>query len=93
MMKNELNINDFDKDYSVSVEYDLDDFNDGVISMSKFCGKVASLINLGVSPDAALKYFSHRNELSTSKKITEIESNCRIECSKNANLMSLEENM
>lgn len=93
MNKNELNINNLDDEYSVSVEYDLDAFNDGVKSMSTFCGKVASLINLGVSPDEAVKYFSHRNELSVSKQITEIESNCRIECSKNANLMSLEENM
>lgn len=81
---------DFD---TVSVEYDIDAFNDGVESMSKFCGKVASLINLGITPDAALNYFSHRAELSTSKEITKMESDCRVECSKNVNIEAMEENI
>lgn len=82
------------EDFSaVAIDYDIEAFNEGVESMSKFCGKVASLINLGVTPDAALNYFSHKAELSTSKEITKMESDCRVECSKNMNIEAMEENI
>lgn len=80
-------------DNCVTVEYDIDAFNDGVESMSKFCGRVAALINLGVSPDNALAYFSHKLELSTSKEITQIESNCHIECAKNLHKDAMDEDL
>lgn len=82
-----------EEDSCVSVEYDLESFDEGVKSMSKFCGRVAALINLGVTPDNALSYFAHKLELATSKQITEIESNCHIECAKNANLQEMDEDL
>lgn len=43
---------------SICVDFDEERFQQGVNDVSRLCGKIAALSSIGVSPEAALQYFS-----------------------------------
>ena len=61
-------------------------FIDGVDEVSKLCGMISALCNVGITPSAALNYISNKEEsdkaIDYNYKISELNSNAIIESSK-----------
>ena len=44
-----------------NVQYDNQKFQSGITKMSKICGMITALVNVGITPNDALSYISERN--------------------------------
>lgn len=70
-----------------NINIDLEEFNNGVKSVSDICGKIVALSNVGIPPVVALEFISNRMDIDSTvdsnEKITELNNKASIECSKN----------
>ena len=51
-------INEINKDNISDIQYDKSKFEKGISKMSKICGMITALVNVGITPDNALAYIS-----------------------------------
>lgn len=79
-------INEINKDNISDIQYDKSKFEKGISKMSKICGMITALVNVGITPDNALAYISEYelNEKGTEAtlEITKIQADASIAASR-----------
>lgn len=79
-------INEINKDNISDIQYDKSKFEKGISKMSKICGMITALVNVGITPDNALTYISEHelNEKGTEAtlEITKIQADASVAVSK-----------
>ena len=80
------NIVNIDKSDISEVRYDKSKFQKGIDKMSKLCGMITALVNVGITPDNALNYISeselNRQGTEATVEITKIQAEANVSSSK-----------
>lgn len=79
-------IKDINKDNIQDVQYDKDSFQKGISKMSKLCGMITALVNIGITPNEALSYISecelNKQGTEATLEITKIQADANVAASR-----------
>lgn len=77
----------FDKENIIEIEYDEDNFQEGLDDISYVCGMITGLINTGLSPQDALGYVMNGEILMNNVEISKINKEASIKVAKEQAIM------